>query len=61
MDDSDVLWEQHASRKFRAKKRYDMETWRDMFLVIKIHLLKIFIFFDCFLHFSDAPKNKRLD
>lgn len=31
MDDSDVLWQQHCQRKFRAYKRQEMETWRDMY------------------------------
>lgn len=31
MDDTDVLWKLHCSRKFRTKQREEMETWRDMF------------------------------
>lgn len=31
MDDSDELWQQHCKRKFRAYKRLEMETWREMF------------------------------
>lgn len=31
MDDSDVLWQQHCQRKFRAYKRQEMETWREMY------------------------------
>uniref|UniRef100_A0A182J8L5 Uncharacterized protein n=1 Tax=Anopheles atroparvus TaxID=41427 RepID=A0A182J8L5_ANOAO len=34
VEDSDVLWEQHCKRTFRAKQRNeeDLETWREMFL-----------------------------
>lgn len=31
MDDSDVLWQQHCQRKFKARKRLEMETWREMY------------------------------
>lgn len=31
LDESDVLWEAHVKKKFRARKREDMETWREMF------------------------------
>lgn len=31
MDDSDGLWQQHCGRKFRAYKRREMETWREMY------------------------------
>lgn len=31
MDDSDCLWQQHCQRKFKAYKRLEMETWREMF------------------------------
>lgn len=31
MDDSDVLWQQHCQRKFKAYKRQEMETWREMY------------------------------
>ncbi|CRK91517.1 CLUMA_CG005178, isoform A [Clunio marinus] len=31
LDDSDVLWEPHCKRKFRTKKRLEMESWRDMY------------------------------
>lgn len=31
MEDSDVLWQQHCQRKFKAYKRQEMETWREMF------------------------------
>lgn len=31
MEDSDVLWQQHCQRKFKACKRQEMETWRDMY------------------------------
>lgn len=31
MDDSDVLWEPHCKRKFRTRKRQEMESWRDMY------------------------------
>lgn len=31
MDDSDCLWQQHCQRKFKAHKRLEMETWREMF------------------------------
>lgn len=33
MDDSDLLWEGHCKRKFRGKKRQEMETWREMYIV----------------------------
>lgn len=31
MEDSDVLWKQHCQRKFKAYKRQEMETWREMY------------------------------
>lgn len=31
MDDSDALWQQHCKNKFRAYKRQEMETWREMY------------------------------
>lgn len=31
MEDSDVLWQQHCKNKFRAYKRQEMETWREMY------------------------------
>lgn len=31
MDDSDVLWQLHCQRKFKAYKRKEMETWREMY------------------------------
>ncbi|XP_055322008.1 transcription elongation factor B polypeptide 3 [Sitodiplosis mosellana] len=31
MDDSDCLWQQHCQRKFKAHRRLEMETWREMF------------------------------
>lgn len=31
MEDSDILWQQHCQRKFKACKRQEMETWREMY------------------------------
>lgn len=31
LEESDVLWESHVKKKFRARKRDEMETWREMF------------------------------
>lgn len=31
MEDSDILWQQHCQRKFKAYKRQEMETWREMY------------------------------
>lgn len=31
MEDSDALWQQHCKNKFRAYKRQEMETWREMY------------------------------
>lgn len=31
MEDSDILWQQHCNRKFKAYKRQEMETWREMY------------------------------
>lgn len=33
MDDSDTLWEHHCKIKFRSKKRQEMETWRELYMV----------------------------
>lgn len=33
IEDSDDLWLQHCSRKFRGQKPQEYESWRDMFLV----------------------------
>lgn len=35
MDDTDVLWQQHCSRRFRGYKRHEMETWREMYTRVK--------------------------
>ncbi|XP_013100988.2 transcription elongation factor B polypeptide 3 [Stomoxys calcitrans] len=32
MEDSDVLWQVHVSRKFRTQKRLENESWREMFI-----------------------------
>lgn len=32
MDDSDMLWQGHCNRRFKGKKRLEMETWREMFI-----------------------------
>lgn len=31
IEESDVLWEPHIKRKFRSRKRLEMESWRDMY------------------------------
>lgn len=31
LEESDVLWEPHCKRKFRIKKRLEMESWREMY------------------------------
>lgn len=31
MEDSDILWQQHCQRRFKAYKRLEMETWREMY------------------------------
>ncbi|XP_031626904.1 transcription elongation factor B polypeptide 3-like [Contarinia nasturtii] len=31
MEKTHVLWQQHCQRKFKAYKRQEMETWREMF------------------------------
>ncbi|CAO1443299.1 unnamed protein product [Diamesa serratosioi] len=31
VEESDVLWEPHCKRKFRTKKREEMEAWREMY------------------------------
>ncbi|XP_031620242.1 transcription elongation factor B polypeptide 3 [Contarinia nasturtii] len=31
VNDSDILWQQHCQRKFKAYKRQEMETWREMY------------------------------
>jgi elongin-A len=31
MEESDVLWEPHCKRKFRTRKREEMESWREMY------------------------------
>lgn len=33
LEESDVLWEPHCKRKFRTKKRQEMEAWREMYEV----------------------------
>ena len=35
LEESDVLWEPHCKRKFRTKKREEMEAWREMYEVSK--------------------------
>lgn len=32
MDDTDKLWQQHCQLRFRAGKRNEMESWREMFV-----------------------------
>jgi len=31
LDESDTLWEPHCKKKFRMRKRLEMETWREMY------------------------------
>jgi transcription elongation factor B polypeptide 3 len=31
IEESDVLWEPHCKRKFRTRKRLEMESWREMY------------------------------
>lgn len=31
LEESDVLWEPHCKRKFRTRKRLEMETWRELY------------------------------
>lgn len=31
LEDSDVLWEPHCKRKFRTRKRLEMESWRELY------------------------------
>lgn len=33
IEDTDVLWEFHCKKDFRNKKREELETWREMYLV----------------------------
>ncbi|XP_017474273.1 PREDICTED: transcription elongation factor B polypeptide 3 isoform X1 [Rhagoletis zephyria] len=33
MEDSDCLWQIHVQRNYRTKKRMEMESWREMYLV----------------------------
>jgi transcription elongation factor B polypeptide 3 len=33
LEDTDHLWKFHVSKEFRAEKRQEMETWREMYLV----------------------------
>ncbi|XP_059610167.1 transcription elongation factor B polypeptide 3 [Phlebotomus argentipes] len=32
MEDTDELWQQHCKRRFKAEKRREMESWREMYL-----------------------------
>lgn len=36
LDDTDELWRNHCGKDFRNKQRDEDETWREMYLVIKI-------------------------
>ena len=39
IEDSDVLWEPHCKRHFRSKKREEMESFRDMYMVSYIFIV----------------------
>lgn len=36
MKDTHCLWEQHCKRRFRTKRREELESWREMYIVRKI-------------------------
>lgn len=33
VEESDALWQFHCNKDFRTKKREEMESWREMYLV----------------------------
>ena len=33
IEDTDAIWQYHCQKDFRNKKREEMESWRDMYLV----------------------------
>lgn len=41
MEDTDILWERICARHCKGVKRQEMETWREMYLVIFIIKIKI--------------------
>lgn len=34
IEDTDMLWQYHCNREFRTKQREEMETWREMYMVL---------------------------
>lgn len=36
MEDTDVLWKYHSNREFKKNERQEMESWREMYMVIRI-------------------------
>jgi elongin-A len=33
MEESDELWEVHVGRRFKGRKRDEMESWRELYMV----------------------------
>lgn len=36
IEDTDSLWQFHCKKDFRGESRNDMESWRDLYLVLYI-------------------------
>lgn len=45
IEDTDPLWQSHCCKRFRNKQRQEMESWREMYMVITkhSHFLKQFL------------------
>lgn len=44
MDDTDHLWQKFCEKSFRNKKRQEMETWREMYIVSYLYVLTYIAF-----------------
>lgn len=40
IEDTGTLWQFHCNREFRNKQRQEMESWREMYMVTKLKIIK---------------------
>jgi len=40
IEDTDILWQYHCNREFRNNERQEMESWREMYMVSELTIIK---------------------
>jgi len=41
IEDTDILWQYHCNREFRNNERQEMESWREMYMVNELRIIKL--------------------